>query len=135
MNIEEAKKQLQIIRKIRREQKEIIEEAGGVCVNCDEDIMSIDIILIELERLQKENEELKVIKSLIQTLELNQAKEDKYILITKRDFLSGSYKKLLDDYISKQKIKYKIKEVKNEENLYAKENIIKVLNELLEEKQ
>lgn len=57
MNIEEAKKQLQIIRKIRGEQKEIIEEAGGVCVNCDE--MAIDIILVELERLQKEIEKLK----------------------------------------------------------------------------
>lgn len=39
-----------------------------------------------------------------------------------------------EDYIPTQKIIDKIKEIQNEENLYAKTNIIKILEELLEDK-
>lgn len=70
-SIEETIKQLELILKVRKEQKEIIECAGGSCINCDPDIRalteSIDIlsdykrVLKENERLQKENEELKEI--------------------------------------------------------------------------
>ncbi len=37
-----------------------------------------------------------------------------------------------DDYIPKQKIEDKIEEIKKEENLYARTNIIKILEELLQ---
>ena len=61
-SIEETKKQLELILKVRKEQKEIIECAGGSCINCDPDIKalseSIDI-LSDYKRLQKENEDLK----------------------------------------------------------------------------
>ena len=61
-NIEETIKQLELILKARKEHKEIIECAGGWCVNCDPDIKalteSIDIlkdykkVLKEVKRLE-----------------------------------------------------------------------------------
>ena len=73
----------------------------------------VDVILLDYKRVLKENEELKIIKSAIQTLQINSLEEEKYIVISKGSFLDGSYKHLLDDYIPVQKIKDKIR--KNEE--------------------
>lgn len=59
-SIEEIIKQLELILKVRKEQKEIIECAGGSCMNCNPDIKalseSIDI-LSDYKRVLKENEE------------------------------------------------------------------------------
>ena len=53
---------LKLMLKVRKGQKEIIECAGGSCINCDPDIKalseSIDI-LSDYKRVLKENEELK----------------------------------------------------------------------------
>lgn len=61
-NIEETIKQLKLILKVRKEQKEIIECAGGSCMNCEPDIRalteSIDI-LSDYKRVLKENELLR----------------------------------------------------------------------------
>lgn len=61
-SIEKTIKQLKLMLKVRKEQKEIIECAGGSCINCDPDIKalseSIDI-LSDYKRVLKENEELK----------------------------------------------------------------------------
>lgn len=61
-SIEETIKQLKLMLKVRKEQKEIIECAGGSCINCDPDIRalteSIDI-LSDYKRVLKENEQLK----------------------------------------------------------------------------
>ena len=61
-SIEETIKQLKLMLKVRKGQKEIIECAGGSCINCDPDIKalseSIDI-LSDYKRVLKENEELK----------------------------------------------------------------------------
>lgn len=84
----------------------------------------------ELKELKKENEELKIIKFAIQTLQINSLEEEKYIVISKGSFLDGSYKHLLDDYIPKQKVKdiidridYDIKKTKEiiskNTNIYA----------------
>lgn len=84
----------------------------------------------ELKELKKENEELKIIKSAIQTLQINSLEEEKYIVISKGSFLGGSYKHLLDDYIPVQKVKdiidridYDIKKTKeiisNNSNIYT----------------
>ena len=58
-SIEETIKQLKLMLKVRKEQKEIIECAGGSCINCDPDIKalteSIDI-LSDYKRVLKENE-------------------------------------------------------------------------------
>lgn len=92
-SIEETKKQLELILKVRKEQKEIIECAGGSCINCNPDIKaltnSIDI-LSDYKRVLKENEELKA-----DNYELNNRIND-----------------LLDN-ISVQKVKDKIEEYKN----------------------
>ena len=73
---------------------------------------SFDNILSEYKKVLKENEELKIIKSAIQTLQINSLEEEKYIVISKGSFLDGSYKHLLDDYIPIQKVKDKIEEEK-----------------------
>lgn len=58
-----------------------------------------------IKRLQKENEELKILKSGIQTLQNLGIEDGKYIVMSKTDFLNGSCKHLLDDYIPIQKVK------------------------------
>lgn len=61
-SIEETKKQLELILKVRKEQKEIIECSGGSCMNCDPDIKALTEsieILSDYKRVLKENEELK----------------------------------------------------------------------------
>ena len=61
-SIEETIKQLKLMLKVRKEQKEIIECAGGSCINCNPDIKalseSIDI-LSDYKRVLKENELLR----------------------------------------------------------------------------
>ena len=62
-SIEETKKQLELILKVRKEQKEIIECAGGSCMNCDPDIKALSKsieILSDYKRALKENEELTI---------------------------------------------------------------------------
>ena len=70
-NIEETIKQLELILKVRKEQKEIIECAGGWCVNCDPDIKalteSIDI-LRDYKRVLEENVELRIENSAMNTV-------------------------------------------------------------------
>ena len=76
-SIEETIKQLKLMLKVRKEQKEIIECAGGSCINCDPDIKalseSIDI-LSDYKRVLKENELLRQqnisYKNNIQTMEV-----------------------------------------------------------------
>ncbi len=91
---------------------------------------AIEHILSAYQEVLKENEELKIIKSAIQTLQINSLEEEKYIVISKGSFLDGSYKHLLDDYIPKQRVKdiidridYDIKKTKEiiskNTNIYA----------------
>lgn len=64
-----------------------------------------------INKYAKENEELKILKSAIQTLQNLGIEDGKYIVMSKTDFLNGSCKHLLDDYIPKQEIKDKIEEL------------------------
>lgn len=60
--VEETIKQLELILKVRKEQKEIIECAGGSCINCAPDINALTNsieFLLDYEKVLKENEELK----------------------------------------------------------------------------
>lgn len=70
------------------------------------------IILNLIEKLQKENEELKIVKSAIQTLQINSMEDEKYIVISKSSFFDGSYKHLLDEFIPIQKVKDRIEKYK-----------------------
>ena len=58
-SIEEIIKQLELILKVRKEQKEIIECAGGSCMNCGPDIKALTEsikIVSDYKRVLKENE-------------------------------------------------------------------------------
>lgn len=64
-SIEETIKQLKLMLKVRKEQKEIIECAGGSCMNCNPDIKALTEsieILSDYKRVLKENEEKNKIK-------------------------------------------------------------------------
>ncbi|MDO4282365.1 MAG: hypothetical protein Q4D02_01900 [Clostridia bacterium] len=60
MNEEDLKniEQVKEILKIRKEQKEIIENAGGSCINCDPDIKALEGVLNLVERLKRDNRRL-----------------------------------------------------------------------------
>jgi hypothetical protein len=61
-SIEETIKQLELMLKVRKEQKEIIECAGGSCMNCDPDIKALSKsieILSDYRRVKEENKKLK----------------------------------------------------------------------------
>ena len=143
-SIEETKKQLELILKIRKEQKEIIECAGGTCVNCDPDIKALSEsieILSDYERALKENEEQKreiERQKDINTI-INKNGIDKYyekvLEKTMTKFLNDN---IANDFIPKKTIKDKIKEI--EEKMKHEYNRIilvqlfkqrKVLQELL----
>lgn len=98
------------------------------------------IILNLIEKLQKENEELKIVKSAIQTLQINSMEDEKYIVISKSSFFDGSYKHLLDEFIPIQKVKDKIEEIqKDKDSKYYDmfletrdiEYVVEILQELL----
>lgn len=123
-SIEETKKQLELILKVRKEQKEIIECAGGSCINCDPDIKalteSIDI-LSNYKRALKENEELK--KSKITYEKVRDIQEKNKNIVDK-------------NYIPVQKVKEKISErqfeLQQEYKDFEDDAILTVLQELIE---
>ncbi len=96
-SIEETKKQLELILKVRKEQKEIIECAGGSCMNCDPDIKALSKsieILSDYKRVLKENEELKESNRKLYEIGQEMCKQDKYTS---------------ENYIPVQKVKDKMK--------------------------
>lgn len=88
--------------------------------NLEKDIITT---LNLIEKLQKENKGLKILKSGIQTLQNLGIEDGKYIVMSKTDFLNGSCKHLLDDYIPVQKVKDKIKELEEELEIMKVDNI------------
>lgn len=85
---------------------------GTLSIRVDEDdIDALENLINMYKRVLKENEELKILKSGIQTLQNVGIEDGKYIVMSKTDFLNGSCKHLLDDYIPKQEIKDKIEEL------------------------
>lgn len=78
------------------------------------DLKCIEILLSNYKRVLKENEELKILKSGIQTLQNLGIEDGKYIVMSKTDFLNGSCKHLLDDYIPVQKVKDILNEINKE---------------------
>lgn len=51
--MEQTIKQLEQMLKVRKEQKEIIECAGGTCINCNPDIQALQNAIDGLKRLEK----------------------------------------------------------------------------------
>lgn len=66
-NIEETIKQLELILKVRKEQKEIIECAGGWCVNCEPDIKALTESIDILEDYKKVLKEAKRYKNMYES--------------------------------------------------------------------
>ena len=101
-SIEETKKQLELILKVRKEQKEIIECAGGSCMNCDPDIKALSKsieILSDYKRVLKDNEEFK-------RLHIQDNKHLDFIMqhsisVQKVKDKIEHYQKLQDNYIEK----------------------------------
>lgn len=91
-NMYEAEKRIHMVRNEQLARKQ------QLVIKCNE-------LESENKELKKENEELKILKSGIQTLQDLRIEDGKYIVMSKNDFLNGSCKHLLDDYISKQEIK------------------------------
>ena len=127
-SIEETIKQLKLMLKVRKEQKEIIECAGGSCMNCNPDIKalseSIDI-LSDYKRVLKENEELNL---------------KYYMLYTgKIENLKAQEVKIKSQVIPVQTVKDKIEELsKTKGDLathIAVSERIRALQELLEERK
>lgn len=109
-NIEEN---IEILESIIRINNDYLKGVENQTIN-QKEIKALEHILLNYKRVLKENEELKIIKSAIQTLQINSLEEEKYIVISKGSFLDGSYKHLLDDYIPIQKIKDKIERIQEE---------------------
>lgn len=129
MELEEAKKVLLIIQdKINWELqfKENDIRLQG-CINAIDTVIAelhamqnlLDEKNEELDRLQKENEELSCVKKAIKVYKTNVGTENcQFVLMSESEFLNSfNYKCLLDDYISKNKIKEGIREMKKARDL------------------
>lgn len=132
-SIEETIKQLKLMLKVRKEQKEIIECAGGSCINCNPDIKalteSIDI-LSDYKRVLKENEELKEYKKIAELTKISCCTAQNCEALNnaiKSELENQKLKEELNDINQKwiQKVKDKIeKEIKyHEKNILDIENI------------
>lgn len=86
------------------------DELEGETLKLFEAIMKI---VNERDELKAKNKELEVITNGIKVLETNSVNDDTFYVIAKTDFLKGSYKQLLDDYIPKSKVIEKVIEIKN----------------------
>lgn len=126
-SIEETIKQLKLMLKVRKEQKDIIECAGGSCINCDPDIKalteSIDI-LSDYKRALKINEVL---------LKENEELKDKYATFVKMSC------EIVEQSIPVQKVKDKISErqfeLQQEYKDFEDDAILIVLQKLLKESE
>ncbi len=76
-------------------------EDREICKNCEYK----EICAGECEKIIKAYKELEIITNGIKVLETNGVNDDTYYVIAKTDFLKGSYKNLLDEYISKSKVR------------------------------
>ena len=137
-SIEEAIKQLEDLKKDRLSFVTGDKEHDNIFLR---DVQAIEIVLGNLEALcdmqksaDKELENAKKVNE--EHKEENRKLKEK---IKKLEETIVDYQRMYcrasNDRISKQKIKDKIAEIEKEENLYAKNNIIKVLQELLQESE
>lgn len=130
-SIEETKKQLELILKVRKEQKEIIECSGGSCMNCNPDIKALTEsieILSDYKRALKENEELKLYNNSI-TSELEQMTTEKF---KNGWFHQSEFKGLIPVQKVKDKISERQFELQQEYKDFEDDSILLVLQELLE---
>lgn len=99
---------IRIVRKFNQENRY---RDGGVLNN------AIDDTLNELERLQKENNDLRAIKETVRYIEEDGEKDDLYYVVGRGTYLADVLNSAFNDYIPKQVIRDKIKELKAKYNL------------------
>ena len=98
-----------------------------------------NILFVRGEIIDKQEKEIEELKRLTREYESYKCGEgNKIVIASKEYFIKGYFKDFLNDYVSKDKIKEKIKDYKSYRNLemfekYNYREIINVLKELLEE--
>lgn len=102
-SIEETIKQLELILKARKEHKEIIECAGGWCVNCDSDIKALTESIYILKDYKKVLKEVKRLENMYEA--------EKRIHMVRNEQLAR-----------KQQLVIKCNELENENKELKKEN-------------
>ena len=158
-SIEEIIKQLELILKVRKEQKEIIECAGGSCMNCGPDIKALTEsikIVSDYKRVLKENELLRKdiegwkkyceeineeqTKMSNKNCELEfdveklqkeneELKQENKNIKEANCYWSSRYCNIYNNSISKQKVKDKLEEIQKEYNKLD-EQIDKYINDV-----
>ena len=105
-----------------------------------EDIKAIDIVLNLIDKQQKEIEELKTITREYEAYKVG--KSDRIVIASKEYFINGFFKDFLNGYVSKDKLKAKIKELKaigkytiDHTDAYLEQESIDLLEELIGEKE
>lgn len=78
-SIEETIKQLKLMLKVRKGQKEIIECAGGSCINCNPDIKALTESIDILSDYKKIKEEFKAVDNECSRLEQKEVELEKAI--------------------------------------------------------
>lgn len=101
---------IRIVRKFNQENRY---RDGGVLNN------AIDDTLNELERLQKENNDLRAIKETVRYLEEEGVKDDLYYVVGRGLYLADVLNSAFNDYIPKQAIRDKLEEVNKEYKKYT----------------
>lgn len=101
---------IRIVRKFNQENRY---RDGGVLNN------AIDDTLNELERLQKENNDLRAIKETVRYLEEEGEKDDLYYVVGRGSYLADVLNSAFNDYIPKQAIRDKLEEVNKEYKKYT----------------
>lgn len=138
-NMEDIIKQLEVMLKIRKEQKEVVECAGGFCVNCEPDIDALTysiMMLSRYKRMQEINEQHALeIDNLLKTNELLQIR-----LLNRISKKKIENKVLeLNKEISKMELKFKNsflkKKEKIREELVRLDERLKTYIELLKEEE
>lgn len=123
MTIEEAKKVLLVLQdkieyKLQFEIDETLKEYSKAIDVVIGEVFAMQNLLDEkndeIEHLQKENKELIEVNKLVEKFPVDEMSDDvKLILITKGNFLTNPcFKNLLEDYISKKKIRKMIEKLK-----------------------
>lgn len=134
-SIAETIKQLELILKVRKEQKEIIECAGGWCVNCDPDIKALTESIYILKDYKKVLKEVKRLENMYEAekrihMVRNEQLARKQQLVIKCNELENVNKELKEEIKSWKKYSDE-----QEETIVEKNNIICNLEFQIEKQQ
>ena len=134
-NIEETKKQLELILKVRKEQKEIIECAGGWCVKCDPDIKALTESIYILKDYKKVLKEVKRFENMYEAVMKIADERDVLRRTVVRQGLEIMAQKQVHDYDVKMIDDVKGNAVKLYKELEERDQIINAMAEYISKKE